>query len=170
MYNFVQVLEGIKYSVFFFSTFTGHIHPFTPQKPIDLEEMYNPQRRAYYLAWYINDESDPAVKNSDPKLIYLEKFWIRFSSFPTPENAASQPGTYFHSIRRENAGIKLELPIEAKATLSKNEFYMYRINEKGDLIGSWIVRRGLMDKYSYTYKPNGALEDVKVEVLDLPVD
>jgi hypothetical protein len=170
MYNFEQVLEGIKYSVFFFSTFTGHIHPFTPQKPIDLEEMYNPQRRAYYLAWYINDESDSAAKKSGPRLVYLEKFWIRFSNFPAPENTASQPGTYFHSIRRDNTAIKLELPIEAKASLSENEFYMYRVNEKGDLTGSWIVRRGLMDKYSYTYKPNGVLEDVKVEVLDLPDD
>ena len=66
--------------------------------------------------------------------------------------------------------MKLESPIDAKTSLSKNEFYMYRINEKGNLIGSWTVRRGLMDKYSYTYKPGGALEDVKVEVLDLPED
>lgn len=110
------------------------------------------------------------AKKIGPKLMYLEKFWIRFSDFPALEYVESQPGTYFHSVRRDNSGIKLELRIDAEATLSTNEFYMYRINEKGDLIGSWIVRRGLMDKYSYSYKPGGALEDVKVEVLDLPED
>jgi hypothetical protein len=73
MYGIDQVLNGLTYSVLFFSTFVGNFHPFTPQKPIDLEEMYNPQRRAYYLAWYINDEPDPAVKNSDPKLIYRKR-------------------------------------------------------------------------------------------------
>jgi hypothetical protein len=175
MYDFEQVLEGIKYSVFFFSTFTGHFHPFTPNEPIDLEEMYSPQRRSYYLAWYIDDEPEPTVnkvgvKKTDPKLMYLEKYWIRFYDFPAPEGMASQPGTYFYLIRQDNTGVKLESPIDAKTSLSKNEFYMYRINEKGNLIGSWTVRRGLMDKYSYTYKPGGALEDVKVEVLDLPED
>jgi len=60
--------------------------------------------------------------------------------------------------------------IDAEGSLLKNEFYMYRINGKGDLVASWIVRRGLMDKYSYKYKPSGALDDVKVEVLELPED
>ena len=74
MYDFEQVLEGIKYSVFFFSTFTGHFHPFTPNEPIDLEEMYSPQRRSYYLAWYIDDEPEPTVnkvglKKQEPKLM-----------------------------------------------------------------------------------------------------
>lgn len=175
MYNFEQVLEGIKYSVFFFSTFTGHFHPFTPHKPIDLEEMYNVQRRTYYLAWYISSESEPTAtkigaKKTDPKLMYLEKYWIRFYDFPAPSDRKSRPGTYFHAIRSETVEPKLGPPIDAKASLLKNEFFMYRVNEKGDLIGSWIVRRGLMDKYSYAYKPEGILEDVKVDVFDLPED
>jgi len=104
MYNFDQVLDGIKYSVFFFSTFTGHFHPFTPHKPIDLEEMYNPQRRAYYLAWYVNEDPSSGT-TSAPKLRYLEKFWIRFSDYPPPENKELIQGSYFYAIRREATGI-----------------------------------------------------------------
>ena len=67
MYSFDCVLEGVKYTVFIFSTFIGHFQPFTPYDPIDLGEAYAPERRAFYLAWYSNSDK---VK----KLYFLEKY------------------------------------------------------------------------------------------------
>jgi hypothetical protein len=47
-------------------------------------------------------------------------------------------------------------------------FYTSLIDAKGNYLESYIIKKGLMDKYSYRYKKNSVLDNVKSEVFDLP--
>lgn len=161
MYSFDCVLEGVKYTVFIFSTFIGHSQPYTPHNPISLDEAYSPERKTFYLAWY----SDVDKVN---KIYFLEKYWIRSNKIPIPDNIKPKAGRSYYSVKNTPEGIQIGSEIDEKKTIDMSIFYTSLLDAKGNYMESYIIKKGLMDKYSYSYKQNSVLDNVKSEVFDLP--
>lgn len=171
MYSFNQVIEGMQFTVFFVSTFTGHTHPFTPYNPIDINEAYSANRKTFYQAWYKGstpEKAGPKGLPSSPKLYYLEKYWLVFHEAEPPTNHCKEEGRYFHSAKETKQGFEMGGAIEPITTTTVDLFYSYVVNKKGAVVESNYIRKHLIDKYSYSYGSNGLYESVKTEMNVIP--
>jgi hypothetical protein len=54
------------------------------------------------------------------------------------------------------------------AALQSDVIYTYIITEDQQVLESSVVRKGLMDKYTYTYNPRGILIDTRIHVSEAP--
>lgn len=164
MYGFEYVLDGIRYSIFIFSTFTGHFHPFTPQDPIDVDETFSMDRKTFYLAWYTGEKNTDkkAAPLKEAKLIFLEKYWLTFIRQSPLQSPRQEQGRYFHTAKEANGSIVIGQEIKPVEAIQSSLLYTYKVNEKNEVIESNLVRKTLLDKYSYTYKPSGSMDKVDI--------
>lgn len=161
MYSITSIVEGIKYSVYFFASFSGHFHPFTPVKPLTIDEAYNSKERTFYLAWY--SESKEGLR-----LDFFEKYWLQFDEIDEIDNINKPEGIYYFEVELKEGGYVVGNEISARATIDGHIFYKYIVNKNGKAIESFIVRKKLIDKYIYTYKPSGVLDDTEIILNDIP--
>lgn len=164
MYSFEYALDGIKYTVFLFSTFTGHFHPFTPYNPIDVDQAFSQERKTFYLAWYAGDRSvqQNEINLKNAKLYFFEKYWLVFARQEPLKAHRQEAGRYFHSVKEVGGAIVIGPEIVPMEAIKSNLLYTYKVDDKMEIVESNIVKKGLMDKYSYTYKSAGAMEKVDI--------
>lgn len=171
MYSFNQVIEGMQFTLFFFSSFTGHTHPFTPHKPIDINEAYSVNRKTFYQAWYkgsISEKPGPKGLPGSPNLYCLEKYWLTFHDAEPPADRSREEGRYFRSAKETKQGFEIGGAIEPITTMTLGLFYSYVVNHKGVVVESNYINKHLVDKYLYSYDSNGLYESVTVEMNDIP--
>lgn len=93
---------------------------------------------------------------------FLEKYWL----ISTPHSPLSvhklDQGRYFHTVKVTNGSVVIGPEIAPQEAIQSSLLYTYKVNEKKEVVESSVVKKGLMDKYSYTYKLSGVMDKVDI--------
>ncbi|MCP4494615.1 MAG: hypothetical protein GY820_46040 [Gammaproteobacteria bacterium] len=161
MYSFETVLEGVKYTVYLFTGFTGIIQPFTPENPIMAEEVYRTidkyQEAVYTQGWYVE------TKNG-PRLDILKKVFLLAEPFEMKDKASKRPGVYFHRLVKCYSEVEIGQAITALESIHEMHFLRYVVDEQGELRSALHVYNNAYDKHTYQYNEAGRMIDRKREI------
>lgn len=165
MYSFNIVEAGITYTVYFFATFTGHFHPFTPSDPLEFNEIFQPlvkyDSSSYYQGWYRETPSGP-------RLDKLIKYRLMRTPFKGEFELSAMPGVYYRRLEKvESEWLAREI-ISPEIVLKQTHYLRYSINDDGKLENAYHVYSMVWDSYFYTYHDNGTLKDTEITVNDTP--
>lgn len=161
MYTIDAFLDGIKYTVYFFSTFSGFSHPYTPEKPLSTDEIFLPDRKTFYQAWYRDI-------GSEPRLVILEKFWLTFEPAPQTYDAKKASGRYFNATQKVNNEWVIGQYFNVSELRAFDSFFTYTVDEQSKVTQANFVTKTLIDRYQYKYTADGLFESVDIEINDLP--
>jgi hypothetical protein len=162
MYSFDALLEGVKYTVYLFSTFGGIIQPFTPQEPITAEEIYTRNfvkylGTSYIQAWYVEEKDGP-------RMMILKKIFLIAEPFDkTLLPKITTPGPHYYRIYKNGSDIKVGNEITAMDTINEIHFLRIVINAQGMVDSSLRVYNDAYHINKYNYDDRGVLQDWKVE-------
>jgi len=162
MHNVSIALENINYTVYFFGSFSGHTHPFTPIDPLEFDEIGAigiPKHGSsvYYQGWY--SETDKG-----PRLDRLLKYSLLGVKYENNFDKVSTPGVYYHRIENEKNNWIVKELIKPEAVLNQQHYFRYEINKEGKLESAYHIYSSLMNSYIYSYHSNGLLEKVEKEI------
>jgi len=166
IYSVIEVVNGIKYTVFFFASFSGHFHPWTPINPLHIDEvgskgLVEHGKSVYYQAWY----SDTS---KGPRLDKLIKYSLYRGPIDVDIKLTNIPGVYYHSIEKVNGAWKIREPLPPEMVVKQNNYFRYVVNKDGGVIFAFRIFATPMWKVEYTYKSNGALEKASNISFEVP--
>lgn len=167
MYDITQIVDGIKYTVYFFGSFSSMTHPFTPTHPIEFDEIHGSiekyNQAVYYQGWYSDAEKGP-------RLDRFLKYLLLSNSMKLSCKISTKPGVYYHRLEKVN-GDWVVKELILPGTVFKQEHYLrYVVNDKGELISSDHIYSSVIDSYIYTYNNQYVLTNVDTKVNDLPIE
>ena len=165
MYDITQIVDGIKYTIYFFGSFAGMTHPFTPVDPIEFDAIHSPiakyNQSVYYQGWYTDTKNGPL----------LDKF-IKIKLLGSPMklncNVITKPGIYYNRLEKVGDDWFVKEPLSPDALLKENHYLRYVVNKQGELSSADHIYSSITDSYIYTYNKDGVLIDVDTKVYDLP--
>ncbi len=148
MYSFPTMVDGVAYTVYFFATFSGHFHPYTPVDPLEFDEIHIGLDKydsvPYYQGWYSETETGP-------RLDRLIKNWLIRKPFNGDFTRSTAPGVYYHRLEKvEGEWLAKEL-IAPDVVLKQEHYLRYVINNDGDLEYCHHIYSTFKYKYIYTY-------------------
>lgn len=165
IYSVTMLTNGIKYSVFFFASFSGHFHPFTPIHPLEIDAVHDGldkhDRVPYYQGWYSDAEKRP-------RLDRLLKYRLYKAPINIDIKLSNIPGVYYHHIEKIGGVWKIKELLTPEALLKQENYFRYLVNKEGKVEFAYRIYATLMDSYVYTYKKNNALDKVDTTVMDIP--
>ncbi len=166
MYSFETVLEGIKYTVYFFGGFTGIIQPFTPENPITSEEIYKHVVRqngtVYVQGWYTESKNGP-------RLDILKKVFLVAEPFELAHLPSKLPGTYYHRLVKGSSGVVgVGEQISALDSVHEKHFLRHVVDKDGELESALHIYNNAWDIYYYKYNEAGGMVDKQIEIKDAP--
>lgn len=165
IYSVTVFADGIKYAVYFFGTFSGHFHPYTPTDPLQIDEIHvgieKHGRTVYYQGWYSDTPKGP-------RLDKLLKYRLYKGPIEIDIKLSNLPGVYYHRIENVNRVWKIREPLPPEAVVQQQNYFRYVVNKDGEVEFAYRIYATLMFSFIYTYKQNGALDKVKDIVHDFP--
>jgi len=170
MYSFIEIMGSIKFTIYFFGSFSGHIHPFTPVNPLEFDEIHGSikkhGRAVYYQGWY-------SEAKEGSRLDRLLKYRLIGQPFNTKFKSADLGGVYYH--RLENAGSEwvVKESITPELVLKQKHYLRYVVNNEGELESAYHIYSSPMFKLEYTYSQAGLLinvDDIAYETTDIIPD
>ncbi len=165
MYSFETIFEGIKFTVYLFSGFTGIIQPFVPENPITADEIYSYIEKYdgtnYVQGWYINSKTGP-------RLVRIKKVFLISQNFEIKTPVSRQPGSHYHCLIKGNQGVEIGREITAIEAIHETHYLRYAINQQGELESSLHIYNNAWDIYNYEYNEQGALINRKIEIRKPP--
>lgn len=165
MYSFNIVEQGIVYTVYFFSTFSGHFQPYTPEHPLEFNDIYRAltqyDAKPYYQGWYTETPKGPRLER-------LVKYWLMKVDYTGEFEQTAIPGTYYRRMEKVDGKWQAKEIITPDVVLKQEHYLRYVINDEGKLESKWHVFSMIMDSYKYNYNPNGTLKNTDTTVNEIP--
>ena len=165
MYNITQIVDGIKYTVYFFGSFSGMTHPFTPTHPIEFDAIHGSiekySQAVYYQGWYSDAEKGP-------RLDRFLKYSLLSNSMKLSCKVSNKSGVYYHRLEKVNGDWVVKELISPNTVFKQEHYLRYVVSDKGELITADHIYSSAMDSYLYTYDDHGVLTNVDTKVYDLP--
>lgn len=165
IYSVEMFANGVKYMVFFFGSFSGHFHPWTPIHPLTIDETHKGLEKyshaPYYQGWYSDSPKGPRLEKLIKYMMYRDsiKIDIELSNFP---------GVYYHRIEKIDGVWKIKESLSPELTLQQENYFRYVVNEEGKAEFSYRIYVTPMWSVEYKYKKSGAIDKVIKEGFDLP--
>jgi len=170
MYSFTNIMDGVIYTIYFFGSFSGHLHPFTPVDPLEFDEIHGSitkhGRAVYYQGWY-------SEAKEGPRLDRLLKHRLTGQPFNTPFKKSDVPGVYYHRLENVVGEWVVKESITPELVLKQNHYLRYIVNNEGGLESAYHIYASPMFKLDYTYSQAGLLtnvDDVSYETTDIIPD
>lgn len=166
VYSVTAFADGIKYTVYFFGSFSGHFHPWTPIDPLHVDEFSKEisskhGKSVYYQGWYTDGPKGP-------RLYKLLKYRLYRGPIKVDIQNTARPGVYYHRIEKVNGVWKIREPLLPEEVVWNENYFRYVVNKNGEIESAYRVYATLMWSYTYTYKSNGALDKAVTNVNDVP--
>lgn len=165
IYSVTMFANGIKYTVFFFASFSGHFHPWTPIHPLQIDEvgggLTKYDQTVYYQGWY----SDTS---KGPRLDKLLKYMLYKAPIKINIQLSNIPGVYHHRLEKVGGVWKIKEPLTPEMLLKQENYFQYIVNKEGKVEFAYRIYATLMWSYDYTYKSNGALDKAINKGYDTP--
>ncbi len=162
-YSITVFTSGIKYTVFFFASFSGHFHPWTPIEPLEIDDIHAGLEKysnvPYYQGWY-SDSSNGAN---------LDKL-IKYNLYRGPINIDIElckvPGVYYHRLEKVDGEWKIGVLLTKEMLIEQENYFRYVVNKSGKVEFAYRIYATPVWRVEYAYKENGALNNV----INLPFD
>ncbi len=165
MHSFTDIVDGIKFTIYFFGSFSGHFHPYTPIHPLEFNETHRGIEEygstVNYQGWYSDTEDGP-------RLDRFYKFALLAKPMQPDFIIASRPGVYYHRLEKTNEQWIAKENITPETVLKQKHYLRYIINSEGKLESSFHIYSTLMYRYIYTYNERGALSNVDKAAYETP--
>ena len=165
MYSITTIIDGIKYTVCFFASFTGMTHPYTPIDPLELDQIHMGLDKyddvPYYQGWYSESEKGQRLQRFYKFLLLKSKMELNF-------NVETVPGVYYHRLEKVNGDWLVNDSILPEEILNQKHYLRYVVNEKGELVLADHIYSSLKASYFYTYSKNGAMKNVDSKAYETP--
>jgi len=164
MYSFMELVGGVKFTIYFFGSFSGSFHPYTPTYPLDFNEIYESRKSnqgPYYQGWY-------AETKHGPQLGRFIKYWLIRRAFEGEINENEKLGTYYRRLEKENGKWTAKDAITPEIVLKQKHYLRYVVNKEGKVDSAYHIYSTLMYRYIYTYNENGVLTNVDNESYETP--
>ncbi|WP_075184554.1 hypothetical protein [Teredinibacter haidensis] len=161
MYSYQEIISGIQYTVYFFSSFSGHIHPYTPINPIDVVEVNSCVRKTYYKAWY-------SMQDEGPRLDKLQKIWIMSEPSKKLDFSPVKGGNYYFEAVKTNGNWVYGEQFKVEDTLTNSHYYRCRVDKDNVVDQCDLVFTSVLWEHAYVYSPGGALVSTDSQVKPIP--
>ena len=165
MYSFEAFVEGVKYTVYFFASFTGMMQPFTPEDPLAADEIYYGVDKygstMYVQGWYTQVDASP-------RLDILKKISLIAEPIELDIELANTPGSYFHRLGKKEGKIIVGAKISALEAIHEKHYLRYVVDSKGCVKNIKHIFSLVEDEYHYKYDKRGKLIDKKTLFHDVP--
>lgn len=163
MYSFETILEGVKYTVYLFASFTGIIQPFTPEYPITAEDIFtgNIVKNSgtnYVQAWYSETRDGPRLDMI--KTVHLEAKVFEIEPLPS-----SSPGTHYYRLYDKGNHVTLGEEMNVMDAVHENNYLRYVVDQEGKLISSLHILIDEYDIHRYKYNERGVLIKRKRDII-----
>lgn len=168
MYNVIEIIDGIKYTIYFFGSFSGMLHPFTPLDPIKFDEIgangfVKYGSTVYVQGWYSETEKGPRL---DKLLKYSSIGKIYEGEF----EKSNVPGVYYHNLEKNNKEWCVKEALTLQHVFNKDRYLRYIINDEGKLESAYHIYSSLMGSYIYIYNKQGAVVNVDSKAYKTPTE
>ncbi len=165
MYDIATIVDGVKYTIYFFATFSGHFHPFTPVDPLEFDEIHNSIKKynkaVYYQGWY-------SETSEGPRLDRLVKYSLISQPYKGEFEYSTVPGVYYHRLEKVNGQWIVKGKIEPDVALKQKRYLRYVINNSSKLESTDHIYASIMYELIYTYNECGVLTNVNDDVFETP--
>ena len=165
MYSFEKIVDGVAYTIYFFSSFTGMIQPFTPEDPINANEIYTEIEQygdAYYIQGWYRETKD------GPRLDKIIKFCLLSQAVDVHPDLPAAPGSYYYRYDMKGDKIAILSPISAVEAIQQTHYLRYVIADDYSLISALRIYSRPINIYDYTYNDAGLLLNTKVTAEPIP--
>jgi len=165
MYSFMELVGGVKFTIYFFGSFSGHFHPYTPVYPLEFNETHRGIEEygstVNYQGWYSDTEQGP-------RLDRFYKFSLLAKPMQLDFSVSAVPGTYYHRLEKINKKWIAKKEITPEEVLKQKHYLRYVVNKEGKVDSAYHIYSTLMYRYIYTYNENGVLTNVDNESYETP--
>ncbi len=164
MHSFTDIVDGIKFTIYFFGSFSGYFHPYKPTYPLEFNEIFKGRQSnqgPYYQGWYSDTEDGP-------RLDRFLKYWLIREPFNIEIKESDMPGVYYHRLEKINGEWVAKEAIVPEVVLKQKHFLLYVVNNDRKIESSYHIYSALMYRYVYTYNERGALSNVDKAAYETP--